>query len=168
MAEKSCLAHLAPVRCNTHVKYWCIQNPTRTITMRSVEFGKVHHLLIDIQPMTPRKSITFLFLVLKQQSIKVWNLLASAPCSQRGKLMLSTPRPCCSWNVNMASDVDFISLSRNGQYIGFCHALPKTESKYLIGASKLTSFIWELWEHTSATLHAENDTENFKESESDP
>ena len=29
----------------------------------------------------------------------------------------------------MASDVDFISKSRNGQLIGFCHALPKTESR---------------------------------------
>ena len=29
----------------------------------------------------------------------------------------------------MASDVDFISMSRNGQLLGFCHALPKTESR---------------------------------------
>ena len=71
MAEKSCLAHLAPVRCNTQTLSTGVFNPTRTITMRRVEFGKVHHLLIDIQPMTPRKSITFLFLVLKQQSIKL-------------------------------------------------------------------------------------------------
>ena len=27
-------------------------------------------------------------------------------------------------NVNMAADVDFISMSRNGQLTGFGHALP--------------------------------------------
>ena len=41
-------------------------------------------------------------------------------------------------NVNMAADVDFISMSRNGQLTGFCHALP--------------NFIWKLREHTCATL----------------
>ena len=38
---------------------------------RRVDLGEVHHLLIDIQPMNPGKSRTFLSLVLKQQSIKV-------------------------------------------------------------------------------------------------
>ena len=41
-------------------------------------------------------------------------------------------------NVNMAVDVDFISMSRNGQQTGFCNALP--------------NFIWKLREHTCATL----------------
>ena len=41
-------------------------------------------------------------------------------------------------NVNMAVDVDFISMSRNGQLTGFCNALP--------------NFIWKLREHTCATL----------------
>ena len=41
-------------------------------------------------------------------------------------------------NVNMAADVDFISMSRNGQLIGFWHALP--------------NFISKLREHTCATL----------------
>ena len=41
-------------------------------------------------------------------------------------------------NVNMAVDVDFISMSRNGQLTGFCNALP--------------NFIWKLREHTYATL----------------
>ena len=41
-------------------------------------------------------------------------------------------------NVNMAVDVDFISMSRNGQLTGFCNALP--------------DFIWKLREHTCATL----------------
>ena len=41
-------------------------------------------------------------------------------------------------NVNMAVDVDFISMSRNGQVTGFCNALP--------------NFIWKLGEHTCATL----------------
>ena len=31
----------------------------------------------------------------------------------------------------MASDVDFISMSRNGQLMGFCHALPISEIFYL-------------------------------------
>ena len=39
---------------------------------------------------------------------------------------------------NMAVDVDFISMSRNGQVTGFCNALP--------------NFIWKLREHTCATL----------------
>ena len=42
-------------------------------------------------------------------------------------------------NVNMAvDDVDFISMSRNGQLTGFCNALP--------------NFIWKLREHAYATL----------------
>ena len=41
-------------------------------------------------------------------------------------------------NVNMAADVDFISMSRNGQLIGFCHALP--------------NFISKLREHICVTL----------------
>ena len=41
-------------------------------------------------------------------------------------------------NVNMAVDVDFISMSRNGQLTGFCNALP--------------NFIWKLREHTCATI----------------
>ena len=41
-------------------------------------------------------------------------------------------------NVNMAVDVDFISMSRNGQLTGFCNALPNC--------------IWKLREHTCATL----------------
>ena len=41
-------------------------------------------------------------------------------------------------NVNLAVDVDFISMSRNGQLTGFCNALP--------------NFIWKLREHTCATL----------------
>ena len=41
-------------------------------------------------------------------------------------------------NVNMAVDVNFISMSRNGQLTGFCNALP--------------NFIWKLREHTCATL----------------
>ena len=32
-------------------------------------------------------------------------------------------------NVNMAADVDFISMSRNGQLTGFCHALPIRDPK---------------------------------------
>ena len=68
----------------------------------------------------------------------------------------------------MVSDVDFISMSRNGQLIGFCHALPKTESRDLIRRSKQTLFIWKLWEDTSATPRAESDMENFKESEREP
>ena len=32
-------------------------------------------------------------------------------------------------NVNMAADVDFISMSRNGQLTGFCHALPNFNRK---------------------------------------
>ena len=40
-------------------------------------------------------------------------------------------------NVNMAVDVDFISMSRIGQLAGFCNALPN---------------IWKLREHTCATL----------------
>ena len=43
---------------------------------------------------------------------------------------------CSRRNVNMASDVDFISMSRNGQVIGFRHALPKTESRDSIRRSK--------------------------------
>ena len=43
---------------------------------------------------------------------------------------------CSRRNVNMASDVDFISMSRNDQLIGFCHALPKTESRDSIRRSK--------------------------------
>ena len=41
-------------------------------------------------------------------------------------------------NVNMAVDVDFISMSRNGQLTAFCNALP--------------NFISKLREHTCATL----------------
>ena len=41
-------------------------------------------------------------------------------------------------NVNVAVDVDFISMSRNGQLTGFCNALP--------------NFIWKLRELTCATL----------------
>ena len=44
-------------------------------------------------------------------------------------------------NANMASDVDLISMSRNGQLVGFCHALPKTESRDSIRHSKLTIVI---------------------------
>ena len=68
----------------------------------------------------------------------------------------------------MVSDVDFISMSRNGQLTEFCHALPKTESRDLIRRPKQTLFIWKLWEDTSATPRAESDTENFKESEREP
>ena len=55
-------------------------------------------------------------------------------------------------------------MSRNGQLIGFCHALPKTES------TLKQTFLFEmrLSENTSVTLHAEGDTENFKESEREP
>ena len=42
---------------------------------------------------------------------------------------------CSRRNVNMACDVDFISMSRNG------HALPKTESSDSIKRSKQTIFI---------------------------
>lgn len=56
-----------PVRCNTQT----ISTGVFRILHGRVEFGKVHHLLIDIQPMNPRKSSTFLSLVLKQQSMKV-------------------------------------------------------------------------------------------------
>ena len=41
-------------------------------------------------------------------------------------------------NVNMAADVDFLSMSRNGQLTGFCHTLP--------------NFNWKLRERTCATL----------------
>ena len=47
-------------------------------------------------------------------------------------------------SVNMVSDVHFISMSRNGQLTGFCHALPKTESRDLIRRSKQTLFIGKL------------------------
>ena len=40
--------------------------------------------------------------------------------------------------VSMAADVDFISISRNGQLTRFCHGL--------------ANFIWKLREHTCATL----------------
>ena len=43
---------------------------------------------------------------------------------------------CSRRHVNMASVVDFISMSRNGQLIRFCHALPKTESRDSIRRSK--------------------------------
>ena len=42
---------------------------------------------------------------------------------------------CSRRNVNMACDVDFISMSRNG------HALPKTESSDSIKRLKQTIFI---------------------------
>ena len=90
--------------------------------LRRVEFGEVRHLLIDIQPMNPRKSSIFLSLVLKQQSIKVVKPSSVIPLLVKGKVM-----SCSRRNVNMASDVDIISMSRKGQLIGFCQALPKTE-----------------------------------------
>ena len=43
---------------------------------------------------------------------------------------------CSRRNVNMASDVDSIPMSRNGQVIGFCHALSKTESRDSLRRSK--------------------------------
>ena len=48
---------------------------------------------------------------------------------------------CSLRNVNMASDVDFISISSKGQLIGVCHALPKTEPRDLIRSSKQIIFI---------------------------
>ena len=81
-------------------------------------FGEVHHLLIDIQPMNPRRSSTFLFLVPNQRSIKVVRPSSVSPLLVKGKAYV-----LFSWkSVNMVSDVDFISMSRNGQLIGFCHA----------------------------------------------
>ena len=92
-----------------------------------VVFGEVHHLLIDIQPVNPRRSSTFLFLVPNQRSIKV-----ARPSSVRPLLVKGKADVLFSWkSVNMVSDVDFISMSRNGQLTGFCHALPKTESRDL-------------------------------------
>ena len=37
---------------------------------------------------------------------------------------------CSRRNVNMASEVDFISMSRNGHLIGFCHTLPKLNKTF--------------------------------------
>ena len=106
-----------------------------------VVFGEVHHLLIDIQPVNPRRSSTFLFLVPNQRSIKVARPSSVSPLLVKGKAYV-----LFSWkSVNMVSDVDFISMSRNGQLTGFCHALPKTESRDLIRRSKQTLFIWKLW-----------------------
>ena len=68
---------------HSNVKYWCIQNPTHT-TLKVV-FGEVHHLLIGIQPMNPRRSSTFLFLVPKQRSIKVVKLSSVSPLLVKGK-----------------------------------------------------------------------------------
>ena len=126
-----------------------------------VVFGEVHHLLIDIQPINPRRSSTFLFLVPNQRSIKVVRPSSVSPLLVKGKAYA-----LFSWkSVNMVSDVDFISMSRNGQLIGFCHALPKTESRDLIRRSKQTLFHSKLSEDTSATARVERDTENFKEFE---
>ena len=96
-----------------------------------------YHLLIDIQPMNPRRSSTFLFLVPNQRSIKVVKPSSVSPLLVKGKAYV-----LFSWkSVNMVSDVDFISMSRNGQLIGFCHALPKTESRDFIRRTKQTLFI---------------------------
>ena len=48
-------------------------------------FGEVHHLLIDIQPMNPRRSSTFLFLVPNQRSIKVVRPSSVSPLLVKGK-----------------------------------------------------------------------------------
>ena len=123
---------------HSNVKYWCIQlQHTRYSLLRMVVFGEVHHLLIDIQPVNPRRSSTFLFLVPNQRSIKV-----ARPSSVSPLLVKVKAYVLFSWkSVNMVSDVDFISMSRNGQLTGFCHALPKTESRDLIRRSKQTLFI---------------------------
>ena len=124
MAEKSCLS-LPPVR-------HCIQTISTGVfrilharkSFRRVEFGEVHHLLIDIQPMNPRKSSTFLSLVLKPLSIKEVKPFSVSPLLVKRKAYgLICSRP----NVNIAPDANFISMPRNGQLIGFCHALRKTE-----------------------------------------
>ena len=120
MAERSCVSlptvrhyiqtlSTGVFRSYTHDNHWVV-------------FGEVHHLLIDIQPMNPRRSSTFLFLVPNQRSIKVARPSSVSPLLVKGKAYV-----LFSWkSVNMVSDVDFISMSRNGQLIGFCHALPKT------------------------------------------
>ena len=87
--------------------------------------------------MPPRYSTsfltTFLALVLKKQSIKVVKPSSVSPLLVKRKAYVQSRS---RRNVYMASDVDFISMSRNGQLIGFCHALPKTESRDSIRRSK--------------------------------
>ena len=106
---------------HSNVKYWCIQNPTHTIIIAA---GGVRRSTSPSQPMNPRRSSTFLFLVPKQRSKKVVKPSSISPLLVKGKAYVLFS----SESVNMASDVDFISMSLNGQLIGFCHALPKTES----------------------------------------
>ena len=107
---------------------------------REIGFGEVHHLLIDIQPMNPRRSSTYLFLVPNQRSIKVVRPSSVSRLLVKGKVYVVFP-----WkSVNMVSDVDFISMSRNGQLIGFCHALPKTESRDFNKTFKANTFYLKL------------------------
>ena len=160
MAERSCVS-LPTVR--HYIQTLVYSGPTHTIIIAA--HGSVRrstspsHWWIREDPAS-----TFLFLVPNQRSIKVVRPSSVSPLLVKGKAYV-----LFSWkSVNMVSDVDFISMSRNGQLIGFCHALPKTESRDVIRHSKQTLFIWKLWEDTSATPCTESDTENSKESEREP
>ena len=130
MAETSCLS-LPPVRhyIQTLISTGVFRIPHARL--RRVVFGGVHHLLIDIQPMNPKKPSTFLSLPAILESSEVFKRQSLA-CKE--KRLCSVRR-----NANMASDVDLISMSHNGQLIEFCHALPKTESRNLIIRSKQTN-----------------------------
>ena len=117
------------------------------LPLRRLEFGKVHHLRIDIQLMTPRKSSTFLSLVLKQQSMKVVKPSSVSPLLVKRKAYALFSSPMLQLKCKYGVRCRLPSLSRNGQLIGFCHVLPKTKSTDSIRRSKQTIFIWELWEH---------------------
>ena len=70
----------------------------------------------------------------------------------------------------MAADVDFISICHVMvnwlDFVTHCQKLNR-EIQWDVQSKQLL-FEMRLWENTSATLHAESDTENFKESEREP
>ena len=87
MAERSCVS-LPTVR---HYIQTLITGVFRSYThdikslRRMVVFGEVHHLLIDIQPMNPRRYSTFLFLVPNQRFIKIVRPSSVSPLLVKGK-----------------------------------------------------------------------------------
>ena len=94
------------------------------LPLRRLEFGKVHHLRIDIQLMTPRKSSTFLSLVLEQQSMKVVKPSSVSPLLVKRKAYALFSSPMLQRKCKYGVRCRLPSLSRNGQLIGFCQVLP--------------------------------------------
>ena len=92
--------------------------------------------------MNPRRCSTFLFLVPKQRSIKVVKPSSVSPLLVKGKAYVLFSSKSVKWRPMSTS-----FLSRNGQLIGFCYALTKTESRDLIRRSKQT-LLFQSYEKT--------------------